>query len=359
MNVEYQKGIVISDGSKKIILDPETPHTPIGIPSFITHAHSDHTKGLNGGADSYLTPATYDLYKQVYHKPSKNIHTLEFHEPVEINGFEVELIPAGHLLGAAQVLIRHGNETVQYTGDFCLESLLCVQKALIPKESVDLLITEATYGDRNIAIESRMNVRLKILQYAIQELKLKRIPVFNIGHVGGAQELIKFFNQVSPQTVVVVDEKIAVASTIYQKYGVELFYTPVNNFQPIGTFILLVSRATKQLPAFMNSYSYTRGIVTGQSARFNFSKYDFTAALTTHATYEELIQLATAVAPQKILTHYGHPEKLAIDLREVHEIDALPLSQLTEAFVVSQHITTRQPILKDMSLDDFRYLLED
>ena len=61
----------------------------------------------------------------------------------EIGNFEVEYINAGHLLGAAQIIVREGNETMLYTGDFCPEDLYTINGAELPMDEIDALFEES------------------------------------------------------------------------------------------------------------------------------------------------------------------------------------------------------------------------
>lgn len=87
---------------------------------------------------------------------SKRIHTCSFEEGqtnVEIGELTVKAIPAGHIPGAASYLIvGKAGSKILYTGDFSLTDFLTVNGAPDPtreQQKVDLMITEATYGDLN------------------------------------------------------------------------------------------------------------------------------------------------------------------------------------------------------------------
>jgi cleavage and polyadenylation specificity factor subunit 3 len=62
-------------------------------------------------------------------------------EPVKIIFFD-----AGHILGSAGILLEHENHKIFYTGDINLASQELLRGAGIPKEPVDTIITETTYG---------------------------------------------------------------------------------------------------------------------------------------------------------------------------------------------------------------------
>jgi len=333
MEIGFNRGIVVSDGSKKILLDPETTSSPIGIPTFISHAHSDHTAGLRGSSISHCTPETIEIYEQVNKKPGRNVSALPFYEPINVGELEIEFIPAGHLLGAAQVVVRHGEESLIYTGDFCPEDLISVPKADLPKDNFDVCIVETTYGKKSLKFPPRSTSRVRILQFIMMCLKSGATPVINISQVGGAQELILFLNQMTKDLPIYVDEKIFVPSMIYKSHNPEMKFTNLDNFDKSESSVVLLSRATKKVPKCLTGKEVKRGIVSGQVSRFGFSRYDFTVPLSTHATYNELLQMIQSVKPSKIFTHYSYADDFASHLRNNFGINASPIKVLKDRMV--------------------------
>jgi putative mRNA 3-end processing factor len=330
MDINFNRGIVVSKGNKKIILDAETPKTPIGIPTIISHAHSDHTAGLSGGSNSYCTPVTKELYEKALNKKSVNTQVIEFYEPFEVNGFEIEFIPAGHLLGAAQIAIRNGSQTVHYTGDFCPDQLLCVESAKLPKDEIDVLIIETTYGKPNLYFEDRSQVRMKILNHTFQVVSTGKIPVFNVAHIGGAQEIIQLFNKLSSLKVY-VDEKIHLASLVYNNYLNKESKLNYNLFDPelpsenYANCVVLLSRTQKDLPGNFIRTNIVWSMISGLAARFGFKKFDFTAALSSHANYYELLNFVINCKPKSVVTHYNYANEFADTIQNQLKIQANPL----------------------------------
>lgn len=58
-----------------------------------------------------------------------------------------EFFPAGHILGAAGVMIRSEGKTIFYTGDVNFENQTLIRGAEFPESGVDILIMETTRGD--------------------------------------------------------------------------------------------------------------------------------------------------------------------------------------------------------------------
>ena len=47
-----------------------------------------------------------------------SIQTVEYGEPIHLNGVRVSLHPAGHILGSAQIRIEHSGEVWVASGDY-------------------------------------------------------------------------------------------------------------------------------------------------------------------------------------------------------------------------------------------------
>lgn len=331
MEISFQRGILLRYGSDKLILDPEYSSVPIGIPTLVSHAHSDHTAAVTGACTTYGTPQTLDLFtgSQVK-KRARNFEAREFHEPFEIRAFEIEFIKAGHLLGAAQMVIRAGDETVHFTGDFCPTELLTVDGAEIPKD-VDISILDSTYGDKRIQFNDRVVIRQKLFLWLIEELNNNRMPVINVTHLGGAQEIIKLFNQLLTGVTLYIHPRIAVVNEIYKKNEIELDYEILNKktitkIKP-GKSIIILPRASssiKELNSYPESSNFdiTRAIVTGQSAKYPFSAFDFSAALSTHASFPELIDTIDKLDPHHVFTHYGYANQMSKTLETDYKISS-------------------------------------
>ncbi len=82
------------------------------------------------------------------HKALRLFEPIPFDTPRELpGGFQVQLRPAGHILGAASVQITAGGTTVLFSGDLGRPDDL-LMRAPTPPGAVDYVIMESTYGDR-------------------------------------------------------------------------------------------------------------------------------------------------------------------------------------------------------------------
>lgn len=110
--------------------------------ALITHGHADHARGGHG--ETIATPETLAIMDLRYNTRA-GVRPVAYGETVRLaGGVDATWLPAGHVLGSAQVLLEHAGERVIVTGDFKRRpDPTCAPFAVTP---CDVLITEATFG---------------------------------------------------------------------------------------------------------------------------------------------------------------------------------------------------------------------
>ncbi|GAH26712.1 unnamed protein product, partial [marine sediment metagenome] len=98
----------------------------------------------------------------------------------------------------------------------------------------------------------------------------------------------------------------------------------VNIFEPENTVVLL-PRACIKLPSFLDGYKISRGMVTGQAARFTYRKFDQTFPFSMHANSQELVNYVEKIKPKRVYTLYGFDSELAALIRHQLKIPSRPL----------------------------------
>jgi putative mRNA 3-end processing factor len=120
-----------------LYVDPWVP-----VPrAVITHAHADH---LQPGCGSYLVARDGLLVTRARLGDEAAIQTAAYGEPITINGVELSLHSAGHILGSAQVRLAYRGEVAVVSGDYRPgPSATCA-----PFEPVrcQTFVTESTFG---------------------------------------------------------------------------------------------------------------------------------------------------------------------------------------------------------------------
>ncbi len=110
--------------------------------ALITHGHADHARGGHG--ETVATPETLAIMDLRYNTRDGAV-AAHYGETMALGGgVSATWLPAGHVLGSAQILLEHVGERVVVTGDFKRRpDPTCAPFAVTP---CDVLITEATFG---------------------------------------------------------------------------------------------------------------------------------------------------------------------------------------------------------------------
>ena len=117
------------------------PARPAGL-ALVTHGHADHARG--GHERTVATPQTLAIMKLRY-ATDAGASPVGYGEAVRLpGGVDATYLPAGHVLGSAQILLEHAGERVIVTGDYKRRpDPTCPPFQVTP---CDVFITEATFG---------------------------------------------------------------------------------------------------------------------------------------------------------------------------------------------------------------------
>src|SRR5690606_27718793 len=109
--------------------------------AVITHAHSDHAVP---GSKHYLAHKDSESMLRMRLGEGISLTTLNYNESITIQGVQISLHPAGHILGSAQVRVGRKGEVWVAAGDYKTEN----DRFCIPFEPVkcNVFITESTFG---------------------------------------------------------------------------------------------------------------------------------------------------------------------------------------------------------------------
>ena len=108
-----------------------------------THGHSDHARP--GHKHVIATKQTLAIMSARYGENFANQKTaLTYNDKFTLGEVEVKLIPSGHVLGSAQIVLKYENTKIIAAGDYKRRlDPTCVPFQV---EQCDVFITEATFG---------------------------------------------------------------------------------------------------------------------------------------------------------------------------------------------------------------------
>ena len=117
-------------------IDPSRPKER----ALVTHGHSDHARG--GHSAVWATPETLAIMATRYGEQNGN--PVAYGESFRVGEVDVRFVPAGHVLGSAQIVLEYAGERVVVSGDYKRrEDPTCAPFEPVP---CDIFITEATFG---------------------------------------------------------------------------------------------------------------------------------------------------------------------------------------------------------------------
>nr|WP_308515353.1 ligase-associated DNA damage response exonuclease [Sphingomonas limnosediminicola] len=118
-------------------VDPSQPKDR----ALVTHGHADHARG--GHSKVLATPETLAIMECRY-GPQPGGQPIAYGESIRVGDVDVSFVPAGHVLGSAQIVLEHKGEKVVVSGDYKRRSdPTCPPFVPVP---CDIFITEATFG---------------------------------------------------------------------------------------------------------------------------------------------------------------------------------------------------------------------
>lgn len=141
-----------------------------------------------------------------------------------VGDLRARFVPAGHLLGAASVVVQRGGRTLVFSGDLGRNDDL-VQNAPQVPEAADTLVIESTYGDRvHAALDDALAQLARVVRDTAARGGTVLIPSFAVGR---AQSLLVALHRLReadsiPELPVYLDSPMAISATrLYRRFNVE------------------------------------------------------------------------------------------------------------------------------------------
>ncbi len=180
------------------------------------HLQEEDAAFANRHGFSKHAPALPLYTEQDARRSLKLLHAHGFGKPFEpLPGWRVTLQPAGHILGAASVLLEVAGRRILFSGDLGRPDDLMMNPPA-PAPLADTVLVESTYGDREHPLEDLPSELGPALQRLAARGGVAVVPVFAVGR---AQEvlyaiaLLKQRGQIPPRLPVFLDSPMAVQTT--------------------------------------------------------------------------------------------------------------------------------------------------
>lgn len=334
--IGWANGILIDTGTTRLLFDP-VPGRPLSEnwSVFITHAHSDHTYGFSTRAKKHSTLETVRIYESLWKREVKNSSTLRIGDKVTLDGTEIRVLDAGHMLGSCQYEIATPEFTAVYTGDINYVDTLTTKAA--QAKACDYLIVEATYGHPSYVFPKRDSIYADIVRWTMTEITNGKIPTFQVYSSGKPQDIVRLFN-VYTKLPVVCSAGIARANNVHDENGVALSYLDASTTEGKHALrtggCVYVTNESNHSPR-----NASRAVATGWALRMAFRRYA-AFPLSSHADFSQLIQFVSSVNPKKVFVFTGYSDALPIELERRLGIRAGPLPNVAQTKLLDFKVAT-------------------
>lgn len=258
MSTVGASGILVETGKERLVLDHGTkiqelpPKFPLPIKGkpdavILSHCHLDHSGGIslfftkNQSCPVYAVDVTKPLVEMLLrdsikisdyegiHLPFtkedvkrtiRNFQAVEYRKPFKIGKTKVTPYDAGHIPGSMLTVLECDGKKIMYTGDFNSESTRLLKAADTKLPTVDVLITESTYSDRDHPDRKKMEKELiKIVNATLSNDGITLISSFAVGRT---QEMMLILHKHGIDYPVYMDGMAKKATTIINRHNFRL-----------------------------------------------------------------------------------------------------------------------------------------
>lgn len=298
----------------ELYLDPVAP-----VPrAFLSHAHADHA----GGAESGLVLASPETIALLGARRDATAAAalvaraapLPFGAVREEQGAKISLAPAGHVLGASQLVVDHADGRFVYTGDVSLGAATThAEGKAIP---CDELLIESTFGVPIFQWPDRDAELARLIAFCKDTLASGKRALVLAYALGKGQELTAALLGAGLDPV--LHGAVMRVARAYEALGVPLgvaegrtrAYADVATKKAPPAVVIAPPWAAKALSKGNAAVAYCSGFAL-IDAHVDRYRADAGFVLSDHASWDDLITLATASGARRVLTTHGQTDELA------------------------------------------------
>jgi putative mRNA 3-end processing factor len=294
--------------------------------AVITHGHSDHARAGHGAV--LATPETLDIMGERYGADfAQARQAAAYGEVVARDHVEVTLVPAGHVLGSAQAVVRWKGLTMVVSGDYKRRrDPTCPAFEPVP---CDVFISEATFGLPVFRHPDDREEVARLLRSVAQFPE--RSHIIGAYALGKAQRIIRLLREAGWDRTIYVHGALERLNALYERHGIDLGSlapaTTAKKAEFAGEIIVappsaLQDRWSRRFPdpvaAFASGWMQIR-------ARAKQRGVELPLVISDHADWDELTATIDELRPGELWITHGREEALA-RWAQLHDIPARALA---------------------------------
>jgi putative mRNA 3-end processing factor len=286
-------------------VDPNEPKAR----ALVTHGHADHARG--GHSRVWATPETLAIMACRY-GPQPGGCAVQYGEVVRIGEVDVSFVPAGHVLGSAQIVLEHGGERIVVSGDYKRRA----DPTCLPFEPVpcDIFVTEATFGlpvFRHPDTASEMDRLLGRLQ-----ANPERCVLVGAYALGKAQRVMSELRRRGYEEPIYIHGALQRLCDLYRDHGVDLGdvrpATGASKEELRGRIVVcppgaLNDRWSRRLPDPITAMASGWMRIRQRARQRNV---ELPLIVSDHADWDELTQTIQELAPREVWITHGREDAL-------------------------------------------------
>jgi putative mRNA 3-end processing factor len=195
------------------IIDPVRPVAK----AVITHGHGDHARAGHGAV--LATAETLAIMQARYGEGfAGTTQAVRYGDDTMLDGVSIRLVPAGHVLGSAQIVLQWKDLKIVVSGDYkrrrdptcaSFEPVVC-----------DVFVSEATFGLPVFRHPDDNGEIAKLLKSVAQFPE--RCHLVGAYALGKAQRIICLLREAGYEEIIYVHGALAKLNALYERFGVAL-----------------------------------------------------------------------------------------------------------------------------------------
>lgn len=277
---------------------------------FLSHAHVD----LAGKNRRILAT---DKTMKILSRGTGKIEALTspYRRPFTLGPLELEMFPSGHVLGAAQLMVRRDGRRIVYTSDVNPRKTATAEQG-VPVEC-DVLAIPATYGAPMYRFPPREEVLHELTRFVDRCLEERATPVFFANPVGTAQELMSVLGKAGYRLR--VHRSVYDVAKIYKAQGLTLPNSRRFQGSPARDEVVIFPPILRRHASVRKLRKYKTAVVSGRAvdpAWVHSQRVDEAFPLSDTADFKELFHFIEATGAQEVYLVDGQIEPMAAHLRE-------------------------------------------